>query len=353
MRFRLTFFLVIGCLSNALGQSYFYHTDTVQEIRITFYEQNWDELLDAMYVAGDNDRLTCDVEINGELLDSVGIRYKGFSSVSVDRTKNPFNIKLDHVHDNQDYEGHTKIKLSNVIQDPSFLREVLSYEIARKYMPASKANFVRLYINNVYWGLYSNVEDVNDPFLVDHYGESHGSFLKCNPEDLDFDGDNSNLGNSYGTDSTDYYPYYDLKSDYGWEDLYELVDVLNESPNDIETLLNVDRTLWMHAFNYSIVNFDSYVGYAQNYYIYKQNNGQFNPILWDLNMSFASFRLADASEFWDGFTIAEAKTMDPLLHLNSVSVYERPLMRNLFENSTYKRMYLALGAYANHNGREY
>ncbi len=341
MGFRLTVLLVMGCLSNALGQSYFYHTDTVQEIRITFYESNWDELLDALYVAGDEDRLTCDVEINGELLDSVGIRYKGFSSVSIDRTKNPFNIKLDHVHGNQDYEGITKIKLSNVIQDPSFLREVLSYEIARKYMPASQANFVRLYINNVYWGLYTNVEDVRDPFLVNHYGESHGSFLKCNPEDLDFDGDNSNLGNSYGSDTADYYPYYDLKSDYGWEDLYELVDVLNENPNDIETLLNVDRTLWMHAFNYSLINFDSYVGYAQNYYIYKQSNGQFNPILWDLNMSFASFRMADASEFWDGFTIAEAKTMDPLLHLNSVSVYERPLMRNLFENSTYKRMYLA------------
>jgi hypothetical protein len=97
----------------------------------------------------------------------------------------------------------------------------------------------------------------------------------------------------------------------------------------------------MHAFNYAVINFDSYVGYAQNYYIYKQENGQFNPVLWDLNMSFASFRLADASEFWDGFTIAEAKTMDPLLHFNSFSLYARPLMRNLFENSTYKRMYLA------------
>ncbi|MCP4125332.1 MAG: hypothetical protein GY751_26665, partial [Bacteroidetes bacterium] len=341
LRLRLSFLLAIGCFSNALGQSDFYHTDTIQEIRITFYESNWDELLDALYVAGDEGRLTCDLEINGIALDSVGIRYKGFSSVSVDRTKNPFNIKLDHVIDGQDYEDHTKIKLSNVIQDPSFLREVLSYEIARKYMPASQANFARLYINDVYWGLYSNVEDVNDPFLVDHFGESHGSFFKGNPDNLDFDGDNSNLGNSYGTDTTDYYSYYDLKSDYGWEDLYELVDVLNENPTDIETLLNVDRTLWMHAFNYSLINFDSYVGYAQNYYIYKQSNGQFNPILWDLNMSFASFRLADASEFWDGFTIGEAKTMDPLLHLNSVSVYERPLMRNLFENSTYKRMYLA------------
>ncbi len=340
MPFRLTFLLIFGCVSTALAQSDFYHTDTIQEIRITFYQTNWDELLDALYVAGE-DRLTCDLEVNGVQLDSVGIRYKGFSSVSTDRTKNPFNIKIDHVHGNQDYNGITKLKLSNVIQDPSFLREVLSYEIARKYMPASRANFARVYINNVYWGLYTNVEDVDDPFLVDHYGESHGTFFKCNPTELDFDGDNCNLGNSYGTDTTDYYPYYDLQSDFGWEDLYELVDVLNEDPSNIEAVLNVDRTLWMHAFNYTLINFDSYVGYAQNYYIYKQQNGQFNPIIWDLNMSFASFRLADASEHWDGFTIAEAKTMDPLLHLNSISVYERPLMRNLFENSTYKRMYLA------------
>ena len=97
----------------------------------------------------------------------------------------------------------------------------------------------------------------------------------------------------------------------------------------------------MHAFNYGLINFDSYVGYAQNFYMYQDDHQQFNPILWDLNMSFGSFRLADASDHWDGFTIAQAKTIDPLQHVNSVSVYARPLMRKLFENNTYRRMYLA------------
>ena len=50
-------------------------------------------------------------------------------------------------------QGINKLKLSNVIQDPSFIREVLSYEIARKYMPASLANFANLYINDTLWGL--------------------------------------------------------------------------------------------------------------------------------------------------------------------------------------------------------
>ena len=52
------------------------------------------------------------------------------------------------------------------------------------------------------------------------------------------------------------------------------MDTLNNHPNFINQILNVDRTLWMHAFNYSIINIDSYIGYAQNYYLYEDNAGK-------------------------------------------------------------------------------
>jgi len=107
--------------------------------------------------------LLANINIDGTSYDSVGIRYKGYSSVSIDRKKNPFNIKLDWLI-NQDHNGIDKIKLSNVIQDPSFIREALSYEIARKYMPASGANYAKVYINDVYWGLYTSVQDVDKGF---------------------------------------------------------------------------------------------------------------------------------------------------------------------------------------------
>ncbi len=119
------------------------------------------------------------------------------------------------------------------------------------------------------------------------------------------------------------------------------ITTLNENPTEIEALLNIDRALWMHALNYSFLNFDSYVGYGQNYYLYQDENRQFNPILWDMNMSFGSFRLTDGSEYFDGFNIEQAKIIDPLTHLNNTSVFPRPLMRSLFENSTYELMYLA------------
>lgn len=332
---------MIGCLFNGFGQSFFYNPDAVQEIRITFYSQNWEQLLDQNYVAGNEARVTCNVEINGSFLDSVGVRYRDLGSAGTSISKKPLNIDLNHVHGNQNFDGYYKLKLGNAVHDPSFLREVLSYEVAGKYMPAPKANFARVYINDVYQGLYTNVEVVDENMLMDRFGENTGAFVRCDPDVLDVDGDNSNLSNELGSDSASYYPYYDLKSDHGWEKLYELIEVLNDSPNDIETVLNVDRTLWMHALNYCLVNFDSYVGYARNYYLYQQRNGQFSPVLWNLNRAFASFRETDASLYPNGFTIEEAKELDPLSHFNNTSVYARPLMRKLFENSTYRRMYLA------------
>lgn len=323
------------------AQGGLYDTEYIPEIRIYFEEENWDAILDSFYVAGEEERLQGAVEIDGTRMEGAGIRYKGFSSVSTNRIKNPFNISLDYAAPGQEYQGFNKIKLSNVIQDPSFLREVLTYEITRKYMPASRANFARVWVNDYWMGLYTNVEAVNKDFLEDWYGSRSMPFFKCNPEDLDFDGENSELSNVHGSDPAAYAPYYDMKSDEGWDELYDLIDILNEHPDQIAEILNVDRTLWMHALNYALVNFDSYIGYAQNFYLYRDATGRWNPILWDLNMSFGSYRFSDASLFWNGFTIADAKVLDPLAHHNSVSVFERPLLRNLFINPTYRRMFLA------------
>ena len=123
-----------------------------------------------------------------------------------------------------------------------------------------------------------------------------------------------------------------MKSEFGWSDLYFLIDSLNNYPDSINNLLNVNRILWMHAINYCLINFDSYVGYSQkNYYLYRSRSRQFNPIMWDFNMSFGGFRITDASQlYFNGFDILQAQEMDPLIHYNFISVSPRPLMRKLF-----------------------
>ena len=328
---------------NLLSQN-FYDNDYIREIKIYFNQPNWDHLLDSLYLDGQKARLLANVKIDGTMYNDVGIRYKGFSSVSINNIKNPFNIKLDYVDNNQNHEGFEKIKLSNVIKDPSFLREVLSYEIARDYMPSPRANYANVYINDTLWGLYVNVEAINDKFTNKHFATVNSPLIKCNPLNLSLQtgGENSNLSNTHGNDSSFYYDYYDLKSNYGWTDLYNLIDTLNNYASSVDDILNVDRTLWMHAYNYALINFDSYVGYGQNYYLYKGLSGQFHPIIWDLNMSFGGFRLTDATQsYFNGFDIPQAQNMDPLNFINNSFLSPRPLITKLLSDPRYQKMYLA------------
>ncbi|MFT5384042.1 MAG: spore coat protein CotH, partial [Saprospiraceae bacterium] len=94
--FLLTFSIFTLCNKSLVAQTNLYNIDLIPEIRIYFEQTNWDHILDSLYVDGNQDRLLATVSIDGTVLDSVGIRYKGFSSVSTNRDKNPFNIKLDY-----------------------------------------------------------------------------------------------------------------------------------------------------------------------------------------------------------------------------------------------------------------
>ncbi len=341
-RFYFTLTLVLICAVSAFSQEGFYDSGSVREIKIYFEDDNWKYILDSLFLAGDTySRIKADVEIDGDLYKKCGIRYKGFSSWNADEVKNPFSINLDYTYVNQNHQGYKKLKLSNVIYDPSFVREVLAYGIARKYMPASEANFANVYINDTLIGLYTNVEAVDECFADKHFGDKNNPFFKGNPETLSYPfGQNANLAYTHGEDSSGYMPYYSLESKYGWEELFNFINVLNNDTANITTVLNVDRALWMHAFNYAILNLDSYIAYAQNFYVYQDENLQFNTIPWDLNMSFGSFRHSDGATNFQGVTMTKLPLLNPLQHM-TFSISPRPLMKNLFLNSTYRKMYLA------------
>ena len=72
--------------------------------------------------------------------------------------------------------------------------------------------------------------------MIDHFDSKYNPFFKCNPENLNIQigGENANLSNTHGTDSSDYYSFYSLKSDYGWEELYNLIDDPGEINNVID-----------------------------------------------------------------------------------------------------------------------
>ena len=319
--------------SPSFGQD-LYDIDHVTVIELEFSVSNWDAILDNYYANDLDERLIASCTINGLSFDSVGVKYKGNSTYSANNLKNPINISLDHIIQ-QDYQGFETIKLSNGKNDPSFVREVLSYEMLRKYMVAPLSNYARVYINGSYHGLFSNSESINGDFGERYlFANGNNTRFKCNPV--------TNFGNTgssltyLGTDSTSYYDSYELKSDFGWLDMINLTNTIANSPPSIESILDIDKVIWMFAYNNVTVNLDSYTGLLrQNYYLIKDNNGIINSIIWDLNEGLGGFEAV----FSGGApNTNDMISMDPLIRENENNW---PLLNLIYANDTYKRMYIA------------
>lgn len=316
----------------------FFSTDQVHSLNLKFNQSDWPYLLDSLRIQGDG-YLLANIEVDGELYENVGIRYRGSKSFKTGSKRNAFNIKLNYINKNQNHQGYKKIKLSNALRDPSLLREVMGYEIAGNYLPSPKAGYTNLKINNENYGLFIAIEPVDKAFLKKHYGAANGSLFKAAsdlPKKMSKNCKNKIFAAlEYEKDISCYMGNFEINSEAGWDDLIELTDILNNNPEDVEKVLNVDRTLWMLAFNNTIANLSSYSGQqSQNFYLYKDQYGQFNPIVWDLNLAFGSFKNTGTGS---DLNLKGLQMMDPLLHLNNST---KPLISQLLKKEEYKKIYL-------------
>jgi hypothetical protein len=330
------------------GQKSIYDLEHIAEVRITFTETDWHEQLDSLKERGQDERLIADVSVDGKKYPNSGIRYKGNSSYFNVRNaggrKLPFNIKVNFQEkDARLPGGYETLKLSNVFRDPSFIREVLSYDIARKYVPAPRANYARVYINKDYMGLYNLSESIDNDFLKKFYGDKKGAFFKCDPS---WDqgapgtckkGNNASL-EFLGKDTVCYYPYYEIKSDHGWGELQQLIKTINQEPAQLEQVMNINETLWMLAYDNVMVNLDSYLGrLCHNYYLYQDGHAIWHPVLWDMNLNFGGFRYTGS-----GAPLSNEGMQDMSLFLHyKEDNTKRPLVMNLLGVDHYRKMYLA------------
>lgn len=333
-KIKLILFFIIVFGSGLFAQN-FYDINTINDIEITFEESNWDYLLDELAAAGDEERLIGSVTINGQFFDSVGVRYKGNSSYNANQIKNPLNIKLDYIFNDQEIEGYGTIKLANVYRDPSFVREVLSYEIARNYMPAGQSNFANVYINGQHLGLYTSDQDVDKFFMRTNFQSDENARIKGEISGNSPPGQMGGVWEYFGSDSSLYYSKYALESDFGWQELVWFIDTLNNFTSDVDQVLNIDRHLWFLAFENMLVNLDGPINNPQNYYMYKDDAGRFNPIPWDLNESFGVFTMLQTQ---GPLSTTQLQQLDPFVNLYES---EYPIIGKILSNTTYRKMYVA------------
>ena len=347
----LILFMALSQFGNAQD---LYDINSLREITIKFYDPDYHQTLVDWFNADDGSRLPATLEVDGVLYDSVGIRYKGNISFLLaellETPKFPLNIDMNEYIDDQHLMGYKKLKLGNLFTDPTCIREAVAYEIYRKYGVAPKSNIIKVNIGIVgeeasYYGVYSNSESINKDFLKEHYDWKRGPLVKCdpNPAAEDITCDSSGLGNGtggeqvialpdlvwYGPDSCQYYSNYEMKTDYGWKELVEFIDLLNHEDSLLYDHLNIDGVLWYMAVSMVIPNLDTYFGKnIKNYYMYKHKDSLWHMIPWDVNETFGGV-MGNAHPDWD------------ILKWFNSNEPNRPLIWQILKQDRYFKQYFA------------
>jgi len=226
------------------------------------------------------------VIIDGEEVDSIGARFKGFTSYSGVGDKRPFKLDFNEYVSGQRLDGLRKLNLNNSTGDPSLHRDPVAYRMMRKMgVPAPRTSFTELYVNGDLWGVYQFVEQVDKEFLDLNYASDKGNLFK-------------NLGwsklENIGNTPDPYKEIFSLKTNTDeddWSDFISFVQFLNDSDNatfkdGIENHFNVDQFLRVLAVDVALNNWDSYLEHGRNYYMYQDKaSGVFNWIPWDYNFA--------------------------------------------------------------------
>ena len=298
----------------------------VMDIKIEIPEDDWNDMKEN---AKDEKYHSANITVGNTKLENIGIRTKGFSSLQLvssnESDRYSFRIKLDKYVNDQNLNGLNEFVLNNNFQDPSYMREYLSYKALEQLgVDVPETAYTNVYINGELFGFYLAVEAIDDSF-IERVTDSNSTDVKL----YKADGENSTLADEESLKN------FELKNgeDDNMEGLKKLVSAINSIENgnkgDIESIFDVDTFLKSIAVNTVLGNYDSYNGSKAHNYFLLEEDGVFKYIPWDYNMAFGGF-------MEDKGASVTVSIDEPLYN---VDASKRPLITKLLSVDEYKEKY--------------
>jgi hypothetical protein len=267
----------------------FYDLDTIRTLFFQFENDDWEKEL--MAFKSTDVEVPATLVVDGKTYKDVGTAFRGASSFMMvpEGLKHSINVSVDAWTKDQNLLGFRSLNLLNSNGDPSHLRALLYLMVAREYIPAARANLVRVALNGESWGIYTNVEQVNKDFVTTWFKTEAGARFKV-------PGSPGGRGGLeyWGDDIAAYKTTFEIKSKddpKDWQALVNLTKVLNQTPVDqleaaLRPILNIDGALRFLALDNTLVNTDGYWTRASDYNIYRDTKGVFHILPHDTNETF-------------------------------------------------------------------
>ncbi len=366
-----------------------FNDDKVHTINILM--DNWNEFIEE---CEKEEYYACDLEIDGEKINGVGIRAKGNTSLSqvknYDNDRYSFKIEFDKYDSTNLYYGLDKLSLNNIIQDNTYLKDYLTYKMMSKVGAISPlCSFTEILINDESFGLYLAVEGIEDAFLERNYGKDYGELYK--PDSMDFGGgvgngkkfdmenfdfsekqnneienqENKNIrdterpmifenedfspdkaggmgvkGSSdvsliYTDDEFESYSniFENAKTDVTDQDKKRLISSIKQMNNkeNIDSVVDVESVIRYFAVHNFVCNFDSYTGsMIHNYYLYEKD-GVLSMLPWDYNLAFGGFFGGN-----DASSLVNYPIDTPI---STGTLENRPMLSWIFDSAEYTELY--------------
>lgn len=290
----LLFFFSVLFVAESFSQSnadWVFDDTVLSEVFIIIDQDSLDQILDPSNQLSNYEYPATFVFKKGTEADTVqniGFRLRGNTSRS--SKKKSFKVSFNTFESGRKYYGLEKMNLNGEHNDPSIIRSKISWDIFSEIgLPAPRANHVKLYINDEFYGLYINVEHIDEEFVQDRFGSNAGNLYKCLwPADF-----------SFRTTNPKSYKFisggrrvYDLKTNRDEDDYSDLAFIITffETASDtrfereIEDYLNVDGLLRWMAVDILTGNWDNYWYNQNNFYLYNNpvdNRFEFIPYDYD------------------------------------------------------------------------
>ena len=267
----------------------FFTISTVHRISIAVDDTGVSGLLAApkAYVPGS-------VTVDDVLYDGVGVKLKGnatfvpldgeYSHIGENNGapgKSPFVIDFNRFASGQTLLGLQKLSLNNMAQDPSCVREHLSYSLFRAMgVPASRTGYAIVTFNGQEKGLYLMVENTDNKALLRRwFGSTDGTLYEGEiPIDLYADQIGS-FDQDHGKD----------KSKADLVALVAALDALGPSEDPwtvLDTWFDMDEYVNFAATEVYLNHWDGYVGgHPNNYFIHHDAGGPWSFLPWGLDTS--------------------------------------------------------------------
>ena len=372
---------------DSLFDASFVHTIDIEVPKVS-----WNYMVEN---AMDEQYVLCDVTIDGNKVDGVGIRPKGNSSLQSiamsDSERFSFKIEFDHYTAGTTYQGLDKLALNNLGQDMSGMKDFLSYTMMGEMgLPAPLCSYAMVNLNGEPFGLYLAVEALEESFVNRNYGSFEGNLYMpdvyaieaVQPEmfmTMDYStimvepgslgpGDRLDIlgpiiNNAFTTFADDVFI---SAGGYLSDDVDDYSVVFDSStfPLDkkdkqryVEAVRNknfdMDNIISYTVANSFLNNYDCYNGlFVHNFLVYEEN-GMLSLVPWDYNLAFGAFSVESAYNSFLGdwekkpdIDMAGAMSSDKS-YVNwpidepvvSAKVSDRPYIQVIFDDPGYVTAY--------------